>query len=93
MGCISNEAKIYNSMETNEIRKGGDTAIAVYNATIDKISEYEIKSKLKKEEIDISVTPDILNEIIEQVSGRETIGEIPKEENVYINEEKDIEER
>ena len=93
MGLISSEASIYNNMETNEVRKGGDTAIATYNEGIDKISRYEVKSKLNSGKEDINVTADILQEIQTQVAGRETMGEVSDGQSIYISEENDRDDR
>lgn len=90
MGLMSSEASVYNSMEKYEIRKGGDTAISTYNQAIEAISRYEVQAKLREHKGIQNVTSDMLKEIQTQVNGRETMGEVSQQTNIYIDSNDEI---
>lgn len=87
MNILDSEKKKFNSIPTNETRRGGDIAIHSYNQGIEKIKDYEENIRyIKPKEEDFTL--EMLQDIQTKVEGRETMGEVTKEETVYEETER-----
>ena len=86
---LSSQKKQINSIGKDEIRKGGDIAITLYNEGIEAIEMYEKNMRFEKPKEVEKFTLEMLQDIQSNVEGRETMGEVTKEETVYEETDRD----
>lgn len=86
MNLIEYDAKQYNDMATNDVRRGTDTALTTYDIVEQAKNNYKLKQDNDKDKNVEEITLGILDGIKKDVQGRPTMGEVEESPDLYMED-------